>query len=67
MLNGRSLRRRGHGILLGLVAGGLLAMTGNLALQLGAQRVLAVQRIRCSGCLRLHRGQRGLSLVDFDR
>ena len=65
MLDGLGLCGRGHAILLRLVARRLLPVARNIALQPGAQRILAVQRIGCGRCLCLHGGQGGLGLVNF--
>jgi hypothetical protein len=67
VLDGRCLFGVLYGVKLGAEAGGLLAVSGDLAVQPGAQGFFAVQGIGGGGGLALGGGERGLGLGDFGR
>lgn len=65
VFNGLGLRWSLHRVQLSAEVGSFLAMSVDLAIHAGAQRVLAAQRGRSLGCLPLYLGQRGLGLDKF--
>ncbi len=67
MLHGCGLGGGGDGVLLGAIAGGFFAVGVNLAIEAGAERVLAAEDVGGLCRLTLGRGQRGLGLGDFRR
>jgi hypothetical protein len=56
-----------YGVELGAEAGGLLAVLGDLALEAGAERFLAAERLRRPRRLALGGGEGGSGLGDFSR
>lgn len=67
VLDGRSLGRSGYGILLGFIAGCLLAVARDLPFLAVAQCLLAIERIRCGRRPGLHGTERGFGLRHMSR